>query len=71
MLGIQFFSLTCRYTYFVAGQKLDNSQCVLFAHRKPNAPAGSEEPPPGRLVYYNMIGYLHSLPHDIPAPIYS
>ncbi len=52
MLGIQFFSLTCRYTYFVAGQKLDNSQCVLFAHRKPNAPAGSEEPPPGRLVYY-------------------
>ncbi|XP_064392693.1 intraflagellar transport protein 22 homolog [Halichondria panicea] len=34
------------YTYFVAGQKLDNSQCVLFAHRKPNAPAGSEEPPP-------------------------
>lgn len=37
--------LLYRYTYFVAKQKLEDSQCLLFAHHRPNTPAEPQEPP--------------------------
>ena len=43
-----------RYMSFVSRQKLQDSQCLLFAHHKPDTPEMEELPPPCEYHYIHV-----------------